>query len=214
MRVIVENVSTGAEGIWNARIDPQRLLRLSNPLSQRGRLSVVMVTRPLWDENQGSLQFDLDSAQLLNLGNTFEAIIIDSREKELSEGLPDQLTKIQPTGDRHFIEQLKRLGSVQREIGEQLLATIRKDFPGELVFHEKSKKFVESPDNFWVVLIQPRVQSIRIIVYGRPEEHSKYNYITLKSDMHGYSSFVIKDQQQLYDAVSIIRNAKRLKDSR
>ena len=70
MRVIIEDVFPGAEGIWTAKIDPQRLLRLANPIRQGGKLNVVLVTGPMYIADNNSLQFDLESAILLNLGNS------------------------------------------------------------------------------------------------------------------------------------------------
>jgi hypothetical protein len=226
---MIEEVIQGVEGVWTAKIDPQRLIKLANPVRQGNRLNVVMVTRPSYDADTHSLQFDLDSALLLNLGNTFETVLIDSREEELdqpsptphpieqvrpSSPTPQGRKRVRPDGDTLYLIELRVLPDSLREVGEQLLAEIRKEFPGELVFHPKSKKFVESPDNFWVVRIQPRAQSLRIIVYGRPEEHGKYHSIDIKRDMASYSSFVVDTQRQVSDAVKVIREAKRLKDIR
>lgn len=216
MRVIIDEVSPGASGIWTASVDPQRLMKLANPIRQGGSLSVVFVARPSYDVGAHSLQFDLDSAVLLNLGNTFEAVLIDSRDKDVQQSrqITELPTRKESAGDRRFLEELKRLPESQRRLGEQLLTAIRKEYPGELVFHQKSGKFVESPDNFWVVRIQPRVQSLRIVVYGSPGEHGSKSTIELKDDMTSYSNFVIDSDHQIPEAVGVIRQAKRLKDLR
>jgi hypothetical protein len=216
MKVIIEEVSSGAEGVWTANIDPQRLIRLAKPIRQGGRINVVLVARPAYDADTHSLQFDLDSAILLNLGNTFEAVLIDSREKEAIQPAPvsPPHTQNHPSGDRRFLEELSRLPDSLKKVGDELLTEVRKEYPGELVFHQKSGKFVESPDNFWVVRIQPRAQSLRIIVYGTPKEHGPQNSIELKDDMAGYSNFVVNSQHQVLEAVNVIRKAKQLKDRR
>jgi hypothetical protein len=216
MRVTIEKVSSGAEGVWTSHIDPQSLLRLANPVRQGGHINIVLVSRPSYDNRDHSLQFDLDSAILLNLGNTSETIIIDSREGDVSLSTHDVQPNVQkqPAGDSRFFKELKQLPESLREVGEQLLKEVRKEFPGELVFHPKSGKFVESPDNFWVVRIQPRAQSFRIIVYGKPNEHSLKDTIELKRDMASYSSFVIDSKHQIHEAVELIREAKRLKDNK
>lgn len=216
MRVTIEKVVPGAKGVWTSSIEPQRLLKLGNPIRQWGRLSIVMVSQPSFENQNQSLQFDLDSAVLLNLGNTTEAILVDSRESEpvvaKSVLQPNALTH--SSGDLRFIKELGSLTEPLRKMGEQLLGEIRKEFPGELVFHEKSGKFVESPDNFWVVRIQPRAQSLRIIIYGGPRKHSTKSTIELKDDMTGYSNFVINSQGQLREAIDVIREAKQLKEHR
>lgn len=214
MRVTIEKVSPGAEGIWSAQIEPQRLLKLANPCHQGGRINIIMIPRPLFDEQNHSLQFDLDSVLLLNLGNTSETILISSREdKKQTEEVQKSFQK-RGSGDYLFYEKLKLLPKTQRKVGKKLLAEIRKEFPGELKFYEKSKKFVESPDNFWVVRVQPRAKSLRIIVYGKPIEHGIQHSIVLKPDMGSYSSFTIDSEDQLPEAIKVIRNAKRLKDRR
>jgi hypothetical protein len=215
MRVTLEQVSQGAVGVWTSVINPQNLLRLGNPIRQGGKVNIVLVSKPSFDNKNNSLQFDLDSTILLNLGNTSEAILVDSRENALQQ--PHGLiatTKKQSDGDVHFLAELKQLPDSQKKVGETILSEIRKEYPGELIFHEKSGKFVESPDNFWVVRVQPRAKSLRIVVYGSPQEHGSHNSIELKDDMAGYSSFVIDSQDQVREAVTVISNAKRLKDAR
>jgi len=214
MRVTIEKVMPGAKGLWTSSIEPQRLLKLGNPIRQWGRLSIVMVSQPSF-ENQ-SLQFDLDSAVLLNLGNSTEAIFVDSRESDTaaSKHAVKQNENTKAAGDLRFIKELGSLTESLKKLGEQLLVEIRKEFSGELVYHDKSGKYVESPDNFWVVRIQPRAQSLRIIVYGSPRKHGAKSTIDLKDDMTGYSNFVIARQSQLREAIDVIRKAKELKEHR
>ena len=220
MRVTVEEVVSGADGVWTVQIDPQRLLRLANPIHQEGHISILMVSKPLFDDQNHSLQFNLDSALLLNLGNTTKAIFIDSAEDEIlqksknAQPVLEVSSKCLTSGDNLFFEELKRLPELQQNLGEELLKTIRQEFPGELKFHQKSGKFVESPDNFWVVRVQPRAKSLRIIVYGNPYSYDPQNTIGLKPDMAGYSNFVIDKKQQLSEAVNVIRKAKFLKNNK
>lgn len=214
MRVIIDEVSPGASGIWTANIDPQRLMKLADPIHQGGSISVVFVARPSYDAGAHSLLFDLDSAVLLNLGKTSEVVFIDSRDKDVEQSpqRTEPPTRKESAGDRRFLDELKRLPESQQKLGEQLLAEVRKESPGELVFHQKSGEFAESPDNFWVMRIQPRAQSLQIVVYGNPREHVSTNTIKLKSDdMSNYSSFVIDGEYQISEAVEVILKAKRLK---
>ena len=214
MRVTIDKVMPGAKGVWTSSIEPQRLLKLGNPIRQWGCLSVVMVSQPSFENH--SLQFDLDSAILLNLGNTSETILVDSRESKSVDTKLVLQSKMQTpsSGDLRFVKELSALSEPLRKLGEQLLGEIRKEFTGNLVFHEKSGKFVESPDNFWVVRIQPRAQSLRIIVYGTPRKHGTKSTIEMKDDMTGYSSFIINNQCQLREAIDVIFKAKQLKEHR
>jgi hypothetical protein len=215
MRVSIEKVSPGAKGIWTSEIDPQRLLRLANPIRQGGRINIVMISEPSFDNQKNSIQFDLDSAILLNLGNTSETVLIDSRDGNAIETVRKKRVIIHESkGDQKFISELSVLPDSLRKIGERLVKEVRKLFPGELKFHPITKKFVESPDNFWVVRVQPRAKSLRIIVYGLPEAHRLTNTIKLKRDMSSYSTFILEREHQLPEAVEIIREAKKLKDQR
>lgn len=216
MRVIIENTSLGAKNVWTAKIDPQQLIKLAKPQRQGGGLSIVMVCQPTYDAENLTLQFDLDSALLLNLGNSHEAILIEdgvTKNKTHQTEIPSTQS-IRSNGDKRFFDELKNLPDPQRNIGEMILKTIRQEFPGELVYHPKSGKFVESPDNFWVARVQPRAKSLRIVIYGKPQEHKTYQHIELKNDMMSYSSFVISADNQLAEAIKAIREAKRLKNLR
>jgi len=218
MRVIIEKVLPGAKGIWTAEIDPQRLIKLANPVRQGGRLSVVMVNHPSYQESESSLQFDLDSAFLLNLGNTSVTIILDSGESDtaLPEIEPILGLQSNPPGDRRYIKELDKLPDTQRRVGIELLRQIRAKYVGELKLKE-SGRFVESPDNFWTIKIQPHRNNLCIIVYGCAEEHmkfKKYKSFELKNDRSPFSIFRIHELHQIPEAVEVVLEAKRLKDSK
>lgn len=216
MKVTIEDVSNRVEGVWSTDIDPQRLLRLADPVRQGGRVNIAMVTNPFFDNQNSSLQFDLDTTVLLNLGSSYKTYFIDALSETINQlfSKEDHEVKKFPAGDNQFLEELKVLPESIRNVGEKLLKEIRMMFPGELVYHPKSKKFVESPDNFWVIRVQPRAKSLRIIVYGKPEDHRQTHTFKLKHDMAVYSNFVIDSENQIQEAVNVIRDAKLLKDDR
>lgn len=216
MRVSIENVAASLDNVWVSTIEPQKLLKLTNPLNQSGTINVVMVTNPKFSSQRDSLQFDLDSVQLLNLGNSTHTVFINSKNSIVSNlrDIKETDATEQSMGDKLFLEELCNLPDVQKNIGVKLLTIIRQNYPGELIYHHKSGKYVESPDNFWVVRIQPRAKSLRIIVYGKPEEYSELENIQIKPDMTGYSNFLISDEKQLLEATKIILRAKNLKDNK
>ena len=114
-------------------------------------------------------------------------------------------------GDERFIAGLSKLPPLQQNLGKELLKAIREVHSGKLKYFSKSKKYVESPDNFWVVKIQPRAKSLRIVVYGSPNRHRGKKSIELKDDMTGYSSFLLDNPVQLAESVSTILQAAVLK---
>jgi hypothetical protein len=99
-----------------------------------------------------------------------------------------------------------------KELGTQFLSRIRQFHKGPLIYHPKSQKYVESP-NFYTIKIQPRDQSLRITIYGNPNEFNN-TLMELVADMAGYSSFKLIDIGQLDAAISLVSQAKELKQRR
>ncbi|MDX8386656.1 MAG: hypothetical protein R8M11_09120 [Gallionella sp.] len=159
------------------------------------------------------MEFDLGAAELLNLGSGDVAIFIDSREPlSLNNTFQTGGTpRNTPKGDANFLKTLKILPDPQQDLGKQLIRAVRAIFPGELKYFPTSNKFVESPDNFWVVRVQPRDKSFRIVIYGMPEAHPAYATIKLGKDMKSNSAFKLEQSEQLADTIAAIKEAHRLK---
>lgn len=117
-------------------------------------------------------------------------------------------------GDRKFLKKLTVLPASVAKVGFDLLEGVRTFYLGELRYHEKSRKFVETPDNFWVVIVQPRAESLRITVYGSRQQHGRTTMVQLKPDMGAYSAFVVNSPEQLPETLAIIRKAHRLKQGK
>ena len=114
-------------------------------------------------------------------------------------------------GDSLFLTKLDDQPSGLQELGKELLQGVRNFYQGGLKYKENSQKFVESPDNFWTVRIQPRVQTLRITLYGRPNHFESIEGITFKPDMGSYTNFLISSMSQLKPALTAIRHAMNLK---
>ncbi|NIT13533.1 MAG: hypothetical protein GWN14_25100 [candidate division Zixibacteria bacterium] len=112
-------------------------------------------------------------------------------------------------GDEQFIHDLP---TELLEIGKKLLYEIRQfNKHGILKFHEKSKKYVESPDNFWTVRIQKKDKSLRITVKGAPESFKalpKDILKHIKPDMGTYSAFKMSTREEDLDIDSAIQVIK------
>lgn len=115
------------------------------------------------------------------------------------------------SGDQQFFEELP---PVLEGIGQALLKGIRRDHTGELRPTSKIRKYLETPDNFFSLTIQPRAQSVAITVYGTPEKFHARADIALKSDWPGHSRFTVSRMDQVPSAVSTIRQAHELKANR
>jgi hypothetical protein len=216
LRISVENVTKIDEGIWLAQLNPSEVRILGECSANYGDPSVLLLLEPAeYNESSQKVIFNPKAVQLLNIGNSNKAIILD--------GLPDQIgkaaenglvgpsreeTRPEPVneGDSKFITELP---PDLKDLGEMLLAEVRKHFRGELKYHARSRKYVETPDNFWTVIIQPRDKSLRITVRGIPQSFAGYPDVSLKDDMSGYSAFKVTRKDQINSAVSIIKKASQ-----
>jgi hypothetical protein len=210
MKVVIEHAEAAARGLWLADVRAEQLLRLSTSPLQIGRRHVVLVSGAFFKEESSQLEFDLGAATVLNLGKGTEAIFVDA---DLSSASVSSLMKTanRAFGDSAFRDALDKLPVELCAVGTLLLTEVRKHFVGELKFYPASKKFVETPDNFWVVRIQPRDGSLRVVVYGTPHQHGNYKSIRLVADMGSYSAFKVSSRDQIEDAVTAIRGAHALK---
>jgi hypothetical protein len=95
-----------------------------------------------------------------------------------------------------------------RDLGEQLLSEVRRRWPGNL-HASPSKRFVEGPDNYWTVKIQPVDGSLRITVRGEPERLSADPRLGLKADQNSYSTFKIRSVDEIPLVLEVLRNARR-----
>jgi hypothetical protein len=199
MKIFIEGaVILDDDRIWKAEVNPNDFKFLGTCQNSIGRISVILVMNPIFIESQNRLEFEPSSAQILNIGNSTKTIIIGMG--------PEAKT---PTGDDKFLEEIRKTSPKLLLIGEKLLFEVRRNNPlGELKSTE-SGKFVETPDNYWTVKIQPRNQSLRITVRGRPHEFDVEGDIDIKADRPGYSGFKINEENQLNSALLIMKRAKR-----
>lgn len=218
MGLVMRTKITGIldKGIWAAEITRKELSYLGNPLMGRGQRSVILVDTPTWDSDNSQLEFSPSSACVLNLGEQSSAIIIDSGLDREEGNIMTHIAKNnQPTfGDQQFLLQLDKVPPGLRRLGKQLLSGVRTQYQGELEFKTRSGRFVETPENFWTIRVQPRAKSLRITVYGQPNSFSGYSDLVIKKDRGSYSSFIIHEEKQLEPALKVIMDALYLKRGR
>ena len=95
------------------------------------------------------------------------------------------------------------------DFGRQLLSAVRASYPGTLRLAPKSGKFVETPDNFWTIRIQPRDESFRITLRGNPDDFSPTDGIRLVPDRTGYSSLKLTSSMQIADFIKLLQQVPR-----
>ncbi len=207
--VSVGDVEEFGSGIWKARLSPDDLRILGTAESQFGSRSVLLVLECAdFDPDNRTLAFNPSAARLLNLGTSEDVLIVESAANEVSHQAEQPslgVGRLAP-GDSRF---LGGLPSELRELGGTMLRAVRAQFAGDLKYFERSGKFVETPDNFWTVRIQPRDSSLRITVRGRPEGFDQPLLLALKPDMTGYSSFKSSSATQIPDFLKVLCQVRR-----
>lgn len=203
----IQGVKRVSPGLWTVSLEPAHVRMLAGDPQSIGPTSVLLLTTtPSFDADTHSLSFSPASVRVLNVGATDSAVIVASDAPSATRPSPKAATTPTPStgGDVKF---LARLTPELKELGQALLHAIRKQFTGELVFHPASEKFVESPDNFWTVRIQPRDRSLRVIVRGTLESLPSASRLEYKRDMGSYTAFKVSSMAQIGEAVEAIRSA-------
>jgi hypothetical protein len=204
LSVSIRGVKSLDSGLWKARLAQAELQFLGSAGSRVGPLSVLLISDGAsFDQATRTLSFNPGSAQLLNLGTSDEAIIVQSAPVSGLRPAPQAGYPISraTVGDSRF---LANLPTKMREFGKALLEAVRAQYPGELKFFERSGKYVETPDNFWTVRIQARDESFRITVRGKPDSFIGIHSLTIKPDMTGYSSFKLSSPKQIEEFMSVL----------
>ena len=210
VRLSVEGASAVGRGIWRASIKPSLVRMLGPSANSSGGLNVILVTEtPTYDSPGKTLSFPADAARVLNIGSSTAAILLHDAEEVLMNVVEPVIAN-SPTVQRHTNSDERFLSTVpepMRPLAVALVAAVRGQLSGELVLREPSGRFVNTPDNFWTVKVQPRVQTFRITLRGKPRSFSTPSTFNLQDDRPGYSSFLLSDAKQIPDAVRVIREA-------
>ena len=218
MKIFIDDYQAiSDQPIVRTEISPADVLRFRQDSPSIGMTSIIHCGPTLPKECENGTPFTLAPNQLavLNVGSTpktylmFDHVSGDQIDHPACERDPNNLLRTHHSsgiirGDEHF---RKSLPSHLKALGLKFLEMIRERFVGELIFHPKSRRFVESPNNFWAVVIQPRDKSLRVTVKGRPNAFVIPSDLELKRDQSSYSAFKVKEDSQLASAVQIITKA-------
>lgn len=199
MRIIVEGRRLTRD-VCEADIPPQDLDLFAEAPRSEGETSVLLLPQPP-EELGGQLAFTPGSVVVLNRGSTPRAILVSSPSSETQK----EETRMKRSGDQEFLAELP---SSLRSLGSTLLAEVRKRWPGGLK-STPSGRFIETPDNFWTVKIQPRDKSLRLTVRGEPERLGGVAELGLRADRPGYSTFKVSQLDQIALALTVLTKAPR-----
>ncbi|MEU2614132.1 hypothetical protein ABZ570_21485 [Micromonospora sp. NPDC007271] len=198
MRIIVE-CKRLASNVYEAAFAPRGLDVFPRALRSEGETSVLLLTEPPV-EIGGQLAFAPAAVVVLNRGSSSRVVLVSSSS---SRGQKEETAGMQ-AGDQKFLAELP---PDLRHLGEPLLAGVRERWPGNLNA-TASGRFVETPDNFWTVKIQPRDKSLRLTVRGEPARLGAFAELGLKRDRPGYSTFKISRPEQVSLALQVLRRSR------
>ena len=211
MKMLIDAANKIEDGVWLASIAPHELQLLGTPIISQGIRSIVLTEGGDFDESTGTLQVDAAGITVLNLGTSRLALIVnsanDANVSEQSKSKEFSAEALGP-GDKEFVQLVRdQLRGDAQVAALNILQEVRNVYPGDLKRGQRSN-FKNTPDNFWYVIVQPRVQSLSITVRGHVERfHSEL--LELKADRPGYTRFALSTPSQVAEAFRVIEQSKK-----
>jgi hypothetical protein len=206
LNVTASNAMQVSDGIWLVELPPHQIKFFGDCRNAEGERSVILVSDPQFDAKTGALAFDTDGVTPLNIGASNTVVALRSKTPSLIRVRPSD--KLDPdSGDKQFLSELESLPKDLVSSGRLLLSTIRAKFPGDLK-PTRLGKYMNWPDNFWTIKVQPRVKNLALTVRGVPERFGKSS-LEIKPDQNGYSRFWLRKPEELQEALRIVFVAQR-----
>lgn len=119
--------------------------------------------------------------------------------------------ELQNLGDAQLISELAKMPTPAASAGREFIRRIREAQPGSFK-RMKSGQFNYGPLDFLAVVVQPKAESIRVTVYGQPHAFGRTATLTLKPELKSYTSFKLRSQSEVDDAVRVALKAAELKE--
>ncbi|RWG58666.1 MAG: hypothetical protein EOQ64_07285 [Mesorhizobium sp.] len=205
--MLIENAEPLADGIWSGSTPPHTLQMLGEPKTSKGTISVLGVEEPVFDANAKNVRFDAARTTVLNLGTSDRLLIVAQNSTGSADAAQQDNISFGP-GDREFLRVARaELTGEAIKTAELLLRGVRAGSSGDLK-RGKRLNFSNVPDNFWYVIVQPRVQGLSITVRGMPERFGG-SKLELKIDRPGYTRFKVAKPGDVQEALRIIGLSKR-----
>ena len=205
VRIIVENAKKLSDSIWTANLHQSDLAVLSSARSKTGEMNILYL--PSTEKPNGGLEellLNPIDIVFLNFGTSSNALIIFGEKEGVSHDH-------KPSGNYHgdddlFSKDILKLPKPLQDVGNELVSRIRKSFPGYFI-KSTNGRYVNQPDNFWTIKIQPNDQSLALTVRGKSLEFGGAGEIDVLDDRPGFSRFKLKEYRQLESAIKIINKS-------
>lgn len=211
LKVTVEQAQEISKGVWSFSLPPHQVRMFGKCDNALGWRSVILLKEAAFNPATGDLAFGVEDATALNIGSSIDTVAVLSKQigEQLEEASPAATEKATMSrGDRDFLDLCRiELPDHMQRTASALLAGVRSRAPGELK-RGLSRNFSETPDNFWYVIIQPRVEQLSITVRGPVNLFAGVTHLQVKDD-RGNSLFKVSGEQDVDAALNLIFRAKR-----
>lgn len=211
IKLVLDDAEQIGPGVWSASLLPEDTQVMGPTATRAGATTVVLLPNLAPPSDHSSeLSFEPSHARVLNVGSTTRAIIVFGRET-VNDGEDNEVVK-PPFGprvqhdDATFLTDLSSLPNELAEAGKEILNAMRSVHGG---YFQRTRvgRFVNRPNNFWTVKIQPRDRSLRFTVRGNPERFRGDRDLKVYPDRHGYSTFKVTKPSQINAVISVLRAA-------
>ena len=212
LRMTASGVTEIGPGIWELEMPPHQVRHFGSTSHAIGSQSVLMFRSCSYDAEQQQLHFDLEDVTPINVGTTAKAIGIAVSAGNAKPTMRAAESSPAPAalgpGDREFLQLAKReLSTATARAAEKLLLGVREKSAGNLK-RGQARNFSETPDNFWYVIVQPRVDELSITVRGPVDRFAGLTGIEVKDD-RGNTRFKVRGEGDVADALKLIFRAIR-----
>jgi hypothetical protein len=220
LQIAIGDAKSIGPGLWSAKVSPLDVKRLGNSQLAVGSRSIVGVWKPAYELATRRLLIEPAQATVFNVGDTDEVFVIDlgapegHADRKVVGKLDQESALNLGNDDLSFLAACRREKLPEHLIvaAEQILKTVRSRYQGQMK-EGKARKWVNYPDNFLALVIQPRDESFAIHVWGEPQRFQP-GKLEIKRDRASYSRFKLESSGQLADALRVIMESARLSTGR
>ena len=202
LKTAIANVSKIAEGAWESELSPAEVEALGRSFAQEPGPSVLLADN-IEEPDETTILFAPSAVRVLNRGTASRAFVLARPSNDASARPPGE-----SVGDEEFLKEAAEAGAEVEAFARRMLREVRSlDPAGELVSFP-GRRFINKPDNFVVLVPQPRIRELKIVVRGGPHEFRDAPG-DLKPDQNGYSTFKIRNATDLAHGISLVRQVRR-----
>jgi hypothetical protein len=204
----VSNVVPLSKDVWSLKMAPHEVRHFGQTAPALSNRSVLLLTRCEFDAKTRKLSFPLGAAVPLSIGTTDSVVAILAGEDSQTPAVRSVAVDTLAPGDQAFLQMARReLSREMAQAAEALLKGVRVRSPGDLK-RGKSRNFSDTPDNFWYVIVQPRINEISVTVRGSVSHFAGVSRLEIKDD-RGNTRFKIRDERDVGEALKLIFHANR-----